>query len=38
MHRTEEHLMLVTQERSLYRNEVERSRKAVHVHFGQEGL
>ena len=38
MHRTEEHLMLVTQERSLYRNEVERSRKAVHVHFGQEGV
>ena len=38
MHRTEEHLMLVTQERSLYRNEVERSRKAVYVHFGQEGV
>ena len=38
MHRTEEHLMLVTQERSLYRNEVQRSRKAVHVHFGQEGV
>ena len=38
LHRTEEHLMLVTQERSLYRNEVERSREAVHVHFGQEGV
>ena len=30
--------MLVKQERSLYRNEVERSRKAVHVHFGQAGV
>ena len=31
------HLMLVTQESSMYKNEVEQSRKDVHAHFGQEG-
>ena len=38
LHRAEEHLMPVTQERSLYKNEVERSKKDVHMHFGQEGV
>ena len=38
LRRAEEHLTLVTQERSMYKNEVERSRKDVHVHFGQEGV
>ena len=34
----EEHLTLVTQEHSVYKNEVERSRKYVASHIGQEGV
>ena len=38
LHKAEEHLLLVTQERSAYKQEVEQSRRHVKAHFTQEGV
>ena len=38
LHKAEEHMLLVTQERSAYKQEVEQSRRHVKAHFTQEGV
>ena len=38
LHRAEQHLLLVTQERSVYRQELEESKRQVHQHFTEGGV
>ena len=38
LHRAEQHLQLVTQERSLYRHELDECKRQVHHHFSEVGV